>query len=204
MDLSLGNYNLDSPAKKAALILGVCILLNAAFVYFMVLPLNSKISSTKNATDDVMANNERIRKIIGTTNTKKENTANLKVEHEKLVKTGVITPLLNSYAMRAKTLLTPYTRKCGLTIEDVTELAPIPLLQPQPLNEITYSRQPIEISTSGSYTQLTAFVSYVERELPMATLSSLQITAQNRDPEIHLIKICFEWPIKTEINTQQQ
>ena len=202
MDLSLGNYKLDSPAKRAALILGVCILLNAAFVYFMVLPLNGKISSTRKSTEDIMANNDRIQKIIGTTNTKKENTYNLKNEHEKLVKTGVITPLLNSYAMRAKTLLTPYTRKCGLTIEDVTELAPIPLLQPEHLNEICFSRQPIEISTSGSYTQLTAFVSYVEKELPMATLSSLKITTQNRDPEIHKINICFEWPAQTEITSQ--
>lgn len=204
MDLSLGNYNLDSPAKKAALIIGVCILLNAAFIYFMVLPLNSKITTTRNATDDIMANNERIRKIISTTNTKKEDTARLKTEHGKLVKTGVITPLLNSYAMRVKTILAPYMKRCGLTVEDVKELPPIPLQQPLPLTSYTYSRQPIEISTSGAYTQVTAFISYVEKELPMATLSSLKIIVQNRDPEIQKINICFEWPIKTEITTQQQ
>ena len=203
MNTPFTNLEIGSPAKKAALIIAVSILINAAFIYFMVLPLNNKITSTKHATDDTIANNERIRRIIDTSNSKKESVANLKKDHEKMEKSGVITPLLNSYAMRAKTLLSPCMKQCGLVVEDVTELIPIPLQQPQPLTNTTYCRQPIELTTSGSYTQMTAFISYVEKELPMATLSSLKITTQSRDPEIHKITLCFEWPAKTNTTKPQ-
>ncbi len=199
MSISLASLDIGgSPLKKAALIIAVSLLINAAFIYFMILPLNGKIESTKRSTDDIIANNERIRKIIVQTNEKKEHVADLSNQHEKLVNTGVIKPLLNSYAMRAKTILSPYMELSGLTIENVTEQPPIPLQQPEPLTETIYCRQPIEITTSGSYTQMTALISYVERDLPMVILSSLKITAQNRDPEIHKINLSFEWPARTE------
>jgi hypothetical protein len=146
-----------------------------------------------------MSNNDRIRAIIRTTNERKQRVADLTKEHDKLVANGVITPLMNSYAMRAKTLLEPCAAKCKLTLEGFKELSSIPLQQPEPLKSNAYCRQPIEFTTSGSYTQVTAFISYVESDFPMAILSSLSISTQNRDPEIHKIKISFEWPAKTEI-----
>lgn len=196
---SVDSIALKSSAKTRAIIVFAGVLLNAAFIYFVILPLKVKIATTAKATDETICNNDRIRAFISTTKEKKQRVAELSEEYEKLVARGVITPLLNSYAMRAKTLLAPCAAKNGLTFENVKELPAIPLQQPQPLKKSAYCRQPIEFTTSGSYTQVVSFISCVESEYPMAILSSLKISAQPRDPEIHLVKISFEWPAKTEI-----
>ncbi|MFO7937624.1 MAG: hypothetical protein R6V06_08475 [Kiritimatiellia bacterium] len=201
MNPSFSALDLTSPLQKAALIIGTAILINAAVLYFAVMPLNRRIEKTKRDTDNLIAENKRIRKVISSANEKKERVAQLDKEHRKMVKEGVLEPLLNSYAMKAKTILAPYTKMSGLNIENVTELPPIPLQQPHPMSGVTYSRQPIEFTTSGSYTQMTSIISYAEKHLPMTALSSLQIKAQNRDPEVHDITFCFEWPVKMETDT---
>ena len=196
---SMDSIALKSSAKTRMIIVFVGVLLNVAFIYFVILPLRARMETTAKANDDTILNNDQIRAFISTTKEKQQLVAELSAEHEKLVARGVITPLLNSYAMRAKTILAPCAAKNGLAFEDVKELPSIPLQQPQPLKKSAYCRQPIEFTTSGSYTQLATFISCVESEFPMAILSSLKISAQPRDPEIHLIKISFEWPVKTEI-----
>ncbi len=189
----------DSPAKKAALIVIACALLNATLVYFIVLPLKNRVKDAQAKFDDLIANNENIQEIIATTDDKRALVEKLEKEHQKLIDSGVLTPLLNSYTMRAKTLVEPLALQYGLTINDVTELPLIPMRHPAELETVAYARLPIEFTTSGSYTQITAFISYTEQELPMVALSSLKIIPQNRDPENHLVKISLEWPIEQKV-----
>ena len=193
------NQSSLSPRKKAGLTILGALLLNAAIVYLGVLPMKARIATTEKAVEDTDQNNAKISEIINTTNDKKALVQSLNEEHTQLVEQGLLTPLLNSYTMRAKTIIEPYARLHNLNIEDVAELPMIPMKRPPELKEITYARLPIEFTTSGSYTQLTAFIMLVEKELPMTALSSLKITPQNRDPEKHLIQVCFEWPVETPV-----
>lgn len=196
--------NLESPLHKALLMIGVGIALSAAFIYFMILPLKSRIAECIRSTDDTIAANDRMNSVIRTTNEKKGHVAELQKQHDELQQEGILTPLLNSYAMRAKLLVQPYAQQSGLTIENVRELPPIPLQQPQPLKNSAFFRQPIDFAASGSYSQLTDFIALMEKELPMSILSSLTITAQARSPEIHNIQISFEWPARTGQLAEQQ
>ena len=196
-NISETGIKLESPAHKAALLIVIGIALSATFIYFLIMPLKSRIAACVKNSSDTTTTNDRIRAVIRTTNSKKQSVAHLQKEYGALHDKGVLIPLLNSYAMRAKTLVKPCALQSGVTIENVRELPPIPLQQPQPLNAAAYCRQPIEFTASGSYTQLTAFISSVENKLPMCILSSLKISNQSRFPEIHKIQICFEWPTKT-------
>ncbi len=186
----------ESPIKRTALIIVAGILLNAAFIYFVALPVRGGIATTAQATSDTEENNDRIRKVISTTAEKRTAVDELEKEHARLASAGVLTPLLNSYTMRAKTLIEPFAAEYGLNLENVKELAVIPLKRSPVLTDTAYARLPVEFTTSGSYTQIVAFISRVEDKLPMTTLSSLKILAQNRDPESHQAAICWEWLIE--------
>jgi len=201
-NLSAYGFNIESPGQKAALLIGLGIVISATVIYFLILPLKERMAAAIKLTDDAVLTNERIRSVINTTNDQEEKVKELQTEYDNLQSKGVLTPLLNSYAMRAKTLVEPYAEQSGLIIENVKELSPIPLQQPYPLNEVAFCRQPIEFTASGSYTQLTAFISYAEKDLPMCILSSLQITSQQHLPEIHKIQISFEWPTKVDLSAQ--
>jgi len=198
--LSAKSFNIKSTLQKAALIIGIGILLNAAAIYFLICPLRSRVKDSEVGMHEITSNLDKVRSIISTTNDKQQKIANLKKEYAELIAKGVLTPLLNSYAMRAKTLLQPLATQSGLVLEDVRELPPIPLQQPCPIKgAVHWCRQPIEFSASGSYTQLSTFISHVESELPLAILSSLEVSTQHNLPEIHKILISFEWPTRTEL-----
>jgi len=195
--ISVPGINIESPMHKAAILSAIGIVLGAALIYFMILPLRNRIELSRKEIDETVITSDRMSALIRTTNDKKDHVAELQQRYAALQEQGILTPLLNSYAMRAKTLVQPYAVHCGLTIENVRELPPIPLQQPQPLKDSAFCRQPIEFTASGSYTQLCTFITSVERELPMSILSSLKVTPQQRLPEIHKIQISFEWPTRT-------
>lgn len=195
--ISVPGINIESPAHKAAIFSAIGVVLGAALIYYMILPLSRRIATCRSETEAAITANDRMTAVIRTTNTIKAKVAELQQQYAALQEKGILTPLLNSYAMRAKTLVQPYAAHCGLTIENVRELPPIPLQQPQPLKDSAFCRQPIEFTASGSYAQLSDFIATVERELPLSILSSLKVTPQQRLPEIHKIQISFEWPTRT-------
>ncbi|MFA7173620.1 MAG: hypothetical protein WC340_09430 [Kiritimatiellia bacterium] len=195
-DNSISGLNLQSPAHRIALLVGVGLALNAALIGFMILPLKKRMVECLRASDEVGFINNRMSAVIRSTNQKKQNVAELQAQYDTLRERDVLTPLLNSYAMRAKRLVQPCAQQSGLDIENVVELSSIPLQQPQPLENSAFCRQPIEFTASGSYAQLTAFIAAMEEEYPMSILFSLKINAQQSTPETHKIQICYEWPAK--------
>jgi hypothetical protein len=195
-------FNVDSPVHKAVLMIGLTVIFSAAFIYFTILPLKKRIAECISNTAETIAANDLMNSVIRTTNEKKSSVEELQKIYADLQQKGILTPLLNSYAMRAKTLVQPIALQSGLMIENVRELPPIPLQQPLPLKDSAFYRQPVEFTAYGSYTQLTAFVSFMEKELPMSILSSLKITAQQRIPEIHNIQMSYEWPARTSKITE--
>jgi len=108
---------------------------------------------------------------------------------------ALLTPLLESWAMRAKSLLDPLAADVGLKGLDYVELPPRALPLPKPTPIQLYARRPIRVSCRGSYAEIVSFILRVEKVLPYVAMQSFTIKAQ-QDPEAQSATIVFEWPAK--------
>ena len=110
---------------------------------------------------------------------------------------GLLEPLLESYAMRAKSLLDPLAADVGLTVGDYAELPARRLPLPQPMAPQLYARKPIRMTCTGSYATIVSFLLRVEEKIPLASLEAFSLKTQ-KDPDNHAATLVFEWPIKGE------
>ena len=110
---------------------------------------------------------------------------------------ALLTPLLESWAMRAKSLLDPIAADVGLTIVDYAEQPVRALPLPKQVPVQLFARHPIRVICKGSYAEIASFILRVEKLLPYVALQALQIKAQ-KDPEAQAAEIVLEWPAKGE------
>jgi len=108
---------------------------------------------------------------------------------------ALLTPLLESWAMRAKSLLDPLAADVGLKVIDYVEMPPRALPLPKPAPIQLYARRPIRVLCRGSYAEIASFIMRVEKMLPYVALQSFTINAQNA-PDVQSATIVFEWPAK--------
>ena len=184
--------------KRSVLIAVAAIAVTVALFVLAVLPSRKRIEVIRG---EIAGLNDTINKMhaeLAGTEQQKIKAAAAAATLEKLTAGGVIEPLLGSFAMRGKSLLTPLAQETGFVIDSVKELAPIPLQMPNPAPEQLYVRQPIEFTGHGSYDQITAFITQVESTYSLTMLSSLLIMSQPQTPETHTALITFEWPAKGE------
>jgi len=111
---------------------------------------------------------------------------------------GMLVPLLESLAMRAKSILDPLALGAGLGETDYEALPAIALPLPKRLPIQLHARQPIRLTARGSYQGAVSFLMRLEKELPLVTLESLEITAQ-QDPANQKITMILEWPVKGKV-----
>ena len=110
---------------------------------------------------------------------------------------GLLEPLLESYAMRAKSLLDPLAADVGLTVGDYAELPARRLPLPKPMAPQLYARKPIRMTCTGSYATIVSFLLRVEEKIPLASLEAFSLKTQ-KDPDNQAATLVFEWPIKGE------
>ena len=108
---------------------------------------------------------------------------------------AMLTPLLGSYAMRAKSILEPLAFDAGLSNLDYAEVAPRALPAPRPVPAQLHVRRPIKVTAQGSYMRAISFLLRVEKEHPLVALQSLSISAAT-NPERQQIEMILEWPAK--------
>lgn len=120
-------------------------------------------------------------------------------EKQKPYLDALLTPLLESWAMRAKSLLDPIATDVGLTIVDYAEQPVRALPLPTPPPHQLFTRRPIRVVCRGSYAEIASFLLRVEKLLPHVALQALQIKAQ-KDPEAQSAEIVLEWPAKGELS----
>ena len=111
--------------------------------------------------------------------------------------TGLLHPMLESYAMRAKSLLDPLAEDVGLSVSDYTELPVRRLPLPKPQSPQLYARKPIRLTCTGSYATIVSFLLRVEEKLPLVSLEAFSLKTQ-KDPDNQSATIVLEWPIKGE------
>jgi hypothetical protein len=190
--------SIPSSLRPALLLTAGLLVAGLALLLFGIMPARKRLHAVKAEVvrlGDTFTGMER--DIAGTAR-QREKTAAVEAERDAFLASGVIEPLLGSFAMRGKSLLDPLAQEAGFTINNVKEDRFIPLQVPQPPPEQLYGRQLIEFTGTGAYTQIVAFVSSAEQAFPLATLSGLRIESQQPTPERHKATITFEWPVKGE------
>ena len=116
-------------------------------------------------------------------------------EKQKPYLDALLTPLLESWAMRAKSKLDPLAADVGLKVTDYAEMPVRALPLPKPMPRQLYARRPIRVTAQGSYAEIASFVLRVEKMLPYVSLQALNLKVQ-RTPEVQSAEIVFEWPVK--------
>ena len=116
---------------------------------------------------------------------------------------ALLTPLLESWAMRAKSKLDVFAAEAGLLNVDYSELPVRALPVPKPLPKQLYARRPIKASCRGSYAEIVSFIMRVEKELPYVSVQSFRLDAQ-QDPEMQRGEIVFEWLVKGASTVPEQ
>ena len=111
---------------------------------------------------------------------------------------AMLTPLLESYAMRAKSILDPLVIGAGLTDAEYTDEPFWALPVPKPLPRQLHTRAAIRVRARGSYQAAVSFLMRLEKEMPLVSLQSLAITAQN-DPAVQEVVLILEWPTKGKV-----
>lgn len=108
---------------------------------------------------------------------------------------AMLTPLLESYSMRAKSLLDPLALGAGLSDVNFTdeEFRALPL--PKPLPRQLHTRAAVKMTATGSYQEAISFLLRLEQEFPLVSVQGLTINAR-QDPETQDITFTFEWPAK--------
>ncbi len=190
--------DLPPPLQQAILITCGSLIICSALIFFAILPVRTRLQVIRTEIADLNGTFASMEKDIAETAQQQAKTTASMLDVDAFIASGVIEPLLGSFAMRGKSLIDPLAQKTGFTISGAKELPFIPLRAPSPAPEQLFGRQPIEFTGQGSYAQITALISLTEESLPLATLSSLVILSQPQTPEIHRAIITFEWPTKGE------
>jgi len=112
---------------------------------------------------------------------------------------ALLTPLLESWAMRAKSKLDPLANDVGLRIVDYAERPARALPLPNPMPFQLYTRKPIAVTCRGSYAEIASFILRVEKMLPYVALQALTIRVQ-QTPDEQLAEIVFEWPAQGKLS----
>ena len=108
-------------------------------------------------------------------------------------------PLLESYAMRAKSLIGDFAAQAGIVDAEFAErpVRALPVLPGSPVPEALHARCPVAVSCLGDYAAIASFIWRVERELPHVALEALRIQPSGgMDPQVQRAEIVFEWPVK--------
>lgn len=172
-----------------------------AMVFFLVLPARARLQTLAAELNTLRDTLATVRADIAGTEQQRLKTAEVRSKHDALVRSGVLQPLLNSFAMRGKSLLDPLAQQTGFAIANVKEDRFLRLQVPKQVPLHLYGRQMIEFSGQGAYTSIVNFIALAEERFPLCTLAGLKIISQNQTPETHKAFITFEWPAKGEKRT---
>lgn len=109
---------------------------------------------------------------------------------------ALLAPVLESYAMAAKSVLDPLVADANLGGVAYAEdpVRALPLAKPRAKQ--LYARKPIRVTCSGTYMDVVSFILRVEKELPLVALQSWSIVGSMTSSDRQEAVLVFEWPVK--------
>ena len=195
--MSAETYRDPAAQMKRALFQSLVIGAVAVVLYmFCVEPCQSSLEKAKKEHEDLKGQQVGMTRDLKGADQLKSRLDAIKSERQTFLN-GLLEPLLESYAMRAKSLLDPLAADVGLMIGDYAELPDRRLPLPKPQAPQLYARKPIRLTGTGSYATIISFLLRVEAKLPLVSLEAFSLKTQ-KDPDNQSATIVFEWPIKGE------
>ena len=170
----------------------------AVLIYmFGVLPTQDSLERETRRKADLTAAQEKIRADLATVDSVKKTLAELEEQYRPFAD-AMLAPLLGSYAMRAKTILDPLVIGAGLHDAEYTEAPSRTLPLTKPMARQLHARAAIRLSATGSYQAAVSFLMRLEKEYPLVSLQSIDVSAQ-KDPGRQSVSMVLEWPAKGKV-----
>jgi len=189
-----GLQSMAPNAKRAFLTTIVLGVFAAAIYFFAVEPAVASLSRERTRMEELKESQRRMTADLNSAGTVQKTLEELETEMKPFA-AAELTPLLGSYAMRAKSLLDPLISGAGLTDVEFSEEATRKLPTPLPMPRQLHARAAVRITAKGSYQAIASFLLMIEKNLPLVSLQSLQILSQ-QNPAKQTVTMNLEWPTK--------
>ena len=195
--MSAETYRDPAVQMKRALFQSLAIGAVAVVLYmFCVEPCQSSLEKARKEHEDLKGQQAAMVRDLKGADQLKSRLDAIKAERQKYLD-GLLEPQLESYAMRAKSVLDPLAADVGLTTGDYEQLPDRRLPLPTPPAPQLYARKPIRLTCTGSYATIVSFLLRVEEKLPLVSLEAFSLKTQ-KDPNNQSATLVLEWPITGE------
>ena len=189
-----GLQSMAPNAKRAFLTTVILGVIAAAIYFFAVEPAIAALSRERTRLDGLKDSQRRMTLDLNSAGTVQKTLEELETELKPFA-AAELTPLLGSYAMRAKSLLDPLISGAGLTDVEFSEETTRKLPLPRPMPRQLHARAAVRITAKGSYQAIASFLLMLEKNLPLVSLQALQIQSQQQ-PAKQTVMMILEWPTK--------
>ncbi len=190
-----GFFDNMAPNARRAFVVTLVLAALATIIYmFCLQPSESQFEAAKRTLAELQDKQSRMNNDLKNAGTVKMDLSDLETALTPY-KDAMLVPLLESYAMRAKTLLDPLAIGAGLEDVQYTDEPFRALPLPKPMPRQLHTRAAVKVSARGSYQQAVSFLMRMEKELPLVSLQQLEIKSQSA-PESQSVMFVLEWPAK--------
>ena len=190
-----GGLQSMAPNAKRAFLTTVILGVVAVAIYLLAVePAIHALSRERNRLQELKDSQRRMTADLNSAGTIQKTLEELETEMKPFA-AAELTPLLGSYAMRAKSLLDPLISGAGLTDVEFSEEPIRKLPAPLPMPRQLHARAAVRITAKGSYQAIASFLLMLEKNLPLVSLQSLQIQSQQQ-PAKQAVTMILEWPTK--------
>ena len=187
-----------APNAQRSFLLTLCLATVAVLIYlFAVQPATVSLARARTRLAELQDREQRMNQDLRNADNVKKTLSELNTDL-KPFEDAMLTPLLESYAMRAKSILDPLVIGAGLTDAEYTDEPFRALPVPRPLPRQLHTRAAIRLRARGSYQSAVSFLMRLEKEMPLVSLQALGIAVQN-DPAVQEIDMVLEWPAKGKV-----
>ena len=185
-----------APNARRSFIVTVVLAGMATVIYlFCVQPCDSQLAQARRNLADLQERQSRMNGDLRSADTVKKDLDDLEAAL-KPFRDAMLVPLLESYSMRAKSLLDPLAIGAGM--EDVQysdePFRALPLPKPIMPRQL-HTRAVVKVSAQGSYQEAVSFLLRLEKEFPLVSLQRFDVSAQST-PERQSVTFVLEWPAK--------
>ncbi len=185
-----------APNARRSFIVTVVLAGVATMIYiFCVQPCDSRLDQARRNLADLQDRQSRMNGDLRSADTVKKDLDDLEAAL-KPFRDAMLVPLLESYSMRAKSLLDPLAIGAGL--EDVQysdePFRALPLPKPIMPRQL-HTRAVVKVSAQGSYQEAVSFLLRLEKDFPLVSLQRFDVSAQT-SPAKQSVTFVLEWPAK--------
>ena len=187
--------NMAPNAKRAFMVFVIFGVIAVVLYMFAVQPADSQLTAARKKLTELKDRQNLMTADLKRSDLVKKDLDELSAQM-KPYEEALLVPSLNSYSMRAKSLIEPLALGAGLKdmLYSDEPFRALPL--PKPMPRQLHTRAAVRMTAVGSYPQAVSFLLRLEKEFPLVSVQAVDLTVQGNNPETQQISIIVEWPAK--------